>query len=85
MMYRLIDLLYTLLIGLIAGWLGSMMMRGTRKSIVIYMIIGVIGAFIGSFVFGLVGLAAYGIIGRIIMATLGAVILIFLLRRIRGI
>jgi uncharacterized membrane protein YeaQ/YmgE (transglycosylase-associated protein family) len=84
-MYRLIDLLYTLLIGLIAGWLGSMMMRGTRKSIVIYMIIGVIGAFIGSFVFGLVGLAAYGIIGRIIMATLGAVILIFLLRRIRGI
>jgi uncharacterized membrane protein YeaQ/YmgE (transglycosylase-associated protein family) len=84
-MYRLIDLLYTLLIGLIAGWLGSMMMRGTRKSIVIYMIIGVIGAFIGSFVFGLIGLAAYGIIGRIIMATLGAVILIFLLRRIRGI
>ena len=85
MMYTLIDLLYTLLIGLIAGWLGSLMMHRSRKSIVIYMIIGIIGAFIGSFVFGLIGLAAYGIIARIIMATLGAVILIFLLRRLRGI
>ncbi|MCI0413303.1 GlsB/YeaQ/YmgE family stress response membrane protein [bacterium] len=84
-MYRLLDLLYTLLIGLIAGWLGSLLMRGGRKSVLIYMIIGVIGAFIGSFLFGLVGLAAYGLLGRIIMATLGAVILIFLLRRLRGI
>jgi uncharacterized membrane protein YeaQ/YmgE (transglycosylase-associated protein family) len=84
-MYRLIELLYTLLIGLIAGWFASMLMHGSRKSILIYMIIGVIGAVIGSFLFTLVGLGAYGIIGRIIMATVGAVILIFLLRRLRGI
>ena len=84
-MYGLIDLLYTLLIGLIAGWLASLMMHGARKSILIYMIIGVIGAFIGAFLFGLVGLAAFGLLGRIIMATLGAVILIFLLRKLRGV
>jgi len=84
-MYSLIGLLYTLLIGLVAGWIASLLMKGSRKSILVYMIIGIIGAFIGSFIFGLVGLAAYGIIGRVIMATLGAVILIFLVRRLRGI
>jgi uncharacterized membrane protein YeaQ/YmgE (transglycosylase-associated protein family) len=84
-MYRLMDLLYTLLIGLIAGWLASLVMRGGRNSILIYMIIGIIGAFIGGFLFNLVGLAAYGLLGRVIMSTVGAVILIFLLRKLRGI
>ena len=84
-MYGVMELLYTLVIGLIAGWLASLMMHGSRKSILIYMIIGVLGAFIGGFLFSLVGLAAYGLLGRIIMATLGSVILIFLLRKLRGI
>jgi uncharacterized membrane protein YeaQ/YmgE (transglycosylase-associated protein family) len=70
-MSRLIDLLYILLIGLISGWLASLLMRGGRKSMVIYLIIGVIGAFIGSFLFGLIGLGAYGILARILMATAG--------------
>ena len=84
-MYSLMELIYTLLIGLVAGWLASLLMRGSRKSILIYLIIGVIGALIGGFLFNLVGLAAYGLIGRLIMATLGAVVLIAILRALRGV
>jgi uncharacterized membrane protein YeaQ/YmgE (transglycosylase-associated protein family) len=84
-MSGLIELLYFLLIGLIAGWFASLLMRGGRRGVLIYMIIGVIGAFIGGFLFRIVGLAAYGLLGRIIMATIGAVVLIFLLRRLRGV
>ena len=84
-MYSLMELIYTLLIGHVAGWLASLLMRGSRKSILIYLIIGVIGALVGGFLFNLVGLAAYGLIGRLIMATLGAVVLIAILRALRGV
>ncbi|WP_201240067.1 GlsB/YeaQ/YmgE family stress response membrane protein [Rhodothalassium salexigens] len=38
---------------------------------------------IGSFLFGLVGLAAYGLIAKLVMATLGAVVLLFIASRLR--
>lgn len=76
-------LLWFLLIGLIAGWLAGQLTRGYGFGLFGNMVVGVIGAFLGGFVFTLLGLSAYGLLGSLIMATIGAMVLLFLLRLIR--
>lgn len=76
-------LLWFLLVGLIAGWLAGMVMKGGGYGIVGDMIVGVIGALLGGWLFGVLGIHAGGLIGSIIVAFIGAVILIFLLRAIK--
>jgi uncharacterized membrane protein YeaQ/YmgE (transglycosylase-associated protein family) len=75
-------LVWFLLIGLIAGWLASVVMKD-RHGLLGYLIIGVIGALLGGWLFGLLGIATGGIVGSLITAFVGAVVLIFLLRLIR--
>ena len=80
----LTNLIWFLLIGLIAGWLAGKVMRGGGFGVVGDMIVGVIGALIGGWLFGRLGVSTGGgLIGAIITAFVGAVILIFLLRIIR--
>ncbi len=76
-------LVWFLLIGLIAGWLAGQVMKGGGYGIVGDMIVGVIGAFLGGWLFSLMGIAAGGLIGAIITAFVGALVLIFLLRVIK--
>ena len=78
------SLFWFLLIGLIAGWLAGMVMRGGGFGLVGDMIVGVIGALLGGWLFGRLGISAGGgLIGAIIVAFVGALILIFLLRVIK--
>jgi len=77
------SLIWFLIIGLIAGWLASLLMKSGRQGIVEYLVIGVIGALLGGWLFSLVGISAGGFIGSLITATVGAIVLIFLLRVIR--
>jgi uncharacterized membrane protein YeaQ/YmgE (transglycosylase-associated protein family) len=79
----LMSLLWFLLIGLAAGWLASRLVKGRSSGWVEDLIVGVIGALIGGFVFGQLGVGASGLIGSLISATVGAVILLFLLKYIR--
>ena len=78
----LMDIVWFLVIGLVAGWLASLITKRERKGIVSYMAIGVVGALLGGFLFRLLHLAAYGLLGELVIATVGAVILLFLLRKI---
>lgn len=48
------------------------------------LIVGVIGSILGGFLFNLFGLAATGLMGELITATVGAIILIFLLQKFAG-
>ena len=77
------SLIWFLVIGLIAGWLAGMVMKGGGYGIIGDMIVGVIGAFLGGWLFGVLGIGVGGLIGSLITAFVGAVILIFLLRVIR--
>jgi uncharacterized membrane protein YeaQ/YmgE (transglycosylase-associated protein family) len=72
-------LLGFLIIGLIAGWLAETIMKGRGAGLVINLIVGVIGAYIGGLLFGFLGLSMHGIIGSLISATVGAVVLLFLI------
>jgi len=73
------DLLGFLLIGLIAGWIADMLVKNSSFGLVGDLIVGVIGAFIGGFIFSALGIDAYGVLGNIIMAVVGAVVLLLLL------
>ncbi len=77
-------LIIYLLIGLIAGWLAGVVMRGGGFGLLGDIVIGIIGSFIGGFLFGLLGLGATGLIGSIIVAFIGAIVLILILRALVG-
>ncbi|WP_319467888.1 GlsB/YeaQ/YmgE family stress response membrane protein [uncultured Pseudodesulfovibrio sp.] len=78
----MIGLFWFVLIGLVAGWLAGMLMKG-GFGLIGDIVIGVIGAVIGGYVFGLLGINTGGLLGAIVTATVGAVILIFILRLFR--
>lgn len=76
--------LWFILIGLCAGWLASEVMHGGGHGLLGYLAVGVVGAVLGGFLFGLLGLSASGLLGSLVTATVGAIVLIALLRAIRG-
>lgn len=72
-----------LLIGLAAGWIAGKLMKGGGFGIIGDLIVGVVGAYLGGWVFGLLGLSAYGLIGSLIMATIGAMLLLYIIRLVK--
>ena len=79
------DLLTWLIVGLIAGVLASLLV-GSGGSILIDIVVGVVGAFIGGWLFGAAGWQApfAGLAGTIFIAFIGSVILLVVLHLIRG-
>jgi uncharacterized membrane protein YeaQ/YmgE (transglycosylase-associated protein family) len=83
-----------LLIGIVAGWLASTLMKGRGLGLVGNLIVGVIGAFLGGFLFNVLGLGRFlfnalgisagGLAGLLITATVGAVVLLLLIRLIKS-
>jgi uncharacterized membrane protein YeaQ/YmgE (transglycosylase-associated protein family) len=70
-----------ILIGLVAGWLASLIMR-RRGSVIGYALLGMIGALVGGVLFSLIGLGgAENIIGSIVVATVGAVLVLAVVGR----
>src|SRR5256712_656205 len=76
--------IWWLVVGLIAGFLASLVMRGSGYGIVGDIIVGLVGALIGGFLASLLGIGAGGLIGTIIIAFIGACILIAILRAVAG-
>ena len=76
-------LIIYLIIGAIAGWLSGVLMKGKGFGLLGNIIVGIVGAFIGGYVFGVLGISAGGIIGLIVMATIGAMVLLFIVRLIK--
>ncbi|BFR47749.1 GlsB/YeaQ/YmgE family stress response membrane protein [Nitratidesulfovibrio sp. HK-II] len=77
------NLLWFLVIGLVAGWLAGALMKGGGFGLVGDLIVGIIGAVIGGVLFGAAGVGGGGLLGAILMATVGAVILILCLRLLK--
>ena len=79
------DLLTWLIVGLIAGVLASLVMGGTGYGLIGDIIIGIVGAFVGGWLFTKLGVTTPfgGIAGVIFVAFIGAVVLLFVLRLLR--
>lgn len=76
--------LWFLIVGVVAGWLAGKIVKGGGFGLVGDLVVGVVGAFIGGFLFSTLGVAGGGgLIGSIVVATIGAIVLLFIVRLIK--
>ena len=66
-----------IIIGIFAGWLAEKIMKRDH-GLLTNLVVGLVGSLLGAFVAGILGLGANGWIGSLVISTLGAVILLFL-------
>jgi uncharacterized membrane protein YeaQ/YmgE (transglycosylase-associated protein family) len=78
------SLILFLVIGILAGFLAGKIMKGSGFGLLGDLVVGVVGAFLGGWVFGLLGLTAYGLIGSLVTAVVGALLLLFLIRMVKS-
>jgi len=69
-------------VGLVAGFLASRVMRGGGYGLIGDIVVGLIGAFIGGWLAGLLGLGSFGLIGTIVVAFIGACVLLAILHAV---
>jgi uncharacterized membrane protein YeaQ/YmgE (transglycosylase-associated protein family) len=77
------NIIYFLLIGIVAGWLAGLIMKGRGFGLIGNLIVGCIGALLGGFLFGALGIAAYGLIGSLIAALVGAIVLLWIISLVK--
>lgn len=77
-------LIWFLIIGLLAGWMASHVMRGRGFGLLGDLVVGVIGAWLGGAILHVFGLYSVGFIGSLVTALIGAVILLALIRVIKN-
>jgi uncharacterized membrane protein YeaQ/YmgE (transglycosylase-associated protein family) len=83
---EIMSVIIFLLVGIIAGWLAAKIVRGTGLGLIGDMVVGIIGAFIGGWLlrqFGVGAIVGQPLIDSIIVAAIGAVILLLILRLIK--
>lgn len=83
----IVAILIMLAIGAVAGWLAGNIMKGRGFGLIGNIVVGIIGSIIGTFVGGFVagatGINIPGIVGTLVWATIGAVILLFVISLIK--
>lgn len=82
----LTPLLITLIIGAIAGWLAGLIVKGHGQGLLMNIVVGIVGAVIAAWLFPVLGIgmsASAPIVGTIIFATIGAVILLVIISLIK--
>jgi uncharacterized membrane protein YeaQ/YmgE (transglycosylase-associated protein family) len=77
-------ILYIILVGLVAGWATGKIMKGSGYGVLTDILLGIAGAIIGSRLLGLLGIySSGGIVPTILIAIVGAVFLVALVRMLR--
>jgi len=78
------NLLWFLIVGLVAGWLAGVLVKGGGFGLIGDLVVGVIGAILGGWLFSAFGASAGGgLAGSIIVATIGAVVLLLIVRLVK--
>jgi uncharacterized membrane protein YeaQ/YmgE (transglycosylase-associated protein family) len=78
------NLIVALIVGGVIGWLASLVMKtNSQMGIIANVVVGVVGSALGGWLAAAFGLAAYGPIASFLVAVLGAMALIFILKKIR--
>lgn len=76
--------IWIILIGVAAGFLAGLVVKGHGFGFLGNLIVGIIGSILGAFIFGLLRIPFYGITGNLICAFLGAVISLVLMGFVGG-
>ncbi len=79
------SIIWTIVVGFIAGAAAKYIMPGKEPGgFVLTTLLGIGGAFVGSFVGGLLGLYTASVIGNVVSATAGAALILFVYNKFRG-
>lgn len=70
--------LWYVLIGLAAGWIGSLIVKGSGSGLLLNLVIGVVGSVLGGWLFRLMGLSTTSMLGSLITAVVGAIVLLLI-------
>ena len=76
-------IIFWIIIGILAGFIASKIVNRTGEGLLLDLVIGIVGAVIGGWLFGMLGIAAGGWIGSLVTATLGAIVLLLIVKIIR--
>jgi uncharacterized membrane protein YeaQ/YmgE (transglycosylase-associated protein family) len=77
------NLIWWIIVGLIAGWAAGKIMKGGGYGVAMDIVLGVVGAVVGGWLMGMIGIYAGGFLGTIVIAIIGAVFLIWLSRLLK--
>lgn len=77
------NILIWIVTGIIAGWLAGVLVKGSGFGILGDLIIGLIGGLLGGWLFGLFGVSASSWIGQVLVAAVGGVVLVLIIRMLR--
>lgn len=73
-----------IVVGLLAGWLAGKITRGRGFGCIVNVLLGLIGAVIGGWIFTRLGVLALGFFGSLAAATVGAILLVAVGRLFAG-
>lgn len=74
------EILVTLLIGAVAGWLGSQIFSGSGLGLIGNIIVGILGGFVGYWLLGKLGISlGSGLVGTILTGAIGAIVILVIL------
>jgi len=77
-------MIWMIVVGIIAGFLAGKVMNGSGYGLLMDMLLGIAGGIVGGFVLGFVGIGSRGMISSILVATFGAILLIWVVRQFRS-
>lgn len=70
--------LWYILIGLVAGWLAGLIVKGSGSGFFLNIVIGIVGSVLGGWLFSLMGLSSHSMWGSLITAVVGAIVLLLI-------
>lgn len=76
-------ILFYTIIGLVAGWLAGVVMKERSLGLIGNLVVGIVGAIIGGYIFKFFGISTGGLVGSLISAIVGAIILLYIIQQIR--
>ncbi len=76
-------LIIGIITGILAGFIASKLQSGSGKGLLVNLFLGIIGAAVGGWLFGLLGIEANGFIGTLICAVVGALIVLWVVSKIK--
>ncbi len=82
-LYTMEQIIILLIIGAVAGWLASKLMKNRSMSLIWTIILGIAGAYIGNIILDFAGIHTSRLLGEILSATFGAVVLLYVAAKIR--
>lgn len=76
-------MLYSIIIGLLAGYIASKLQSGNSNGLLINLFLGIVGGAVGGFLFDLLGITTFTWVGDLISGVIGAIIVLWAVAKLK--